>query len=90
MRFEACDIDDAPALERLMAGADLLVHAAGPFQWKEGCGVLEAALATRTPYMDVCDDTDFSQRAKVVPRQSQPVCLLFWHTRCTLPDLLIA
>ena len=64
MQFVAVDINDAASLEAALRGADLVVHTAGPFQRKETCGVLEAALAMRTPYMDVCDDADYSQRAK--------------------------
>ncbi len=64
MQFVAVDINDAASLEAALRGADLVVHTAGPFQRKETCGVLESALATRTPYMDVCDDADYSQRAK--------------------------
>ncbi|CAL8463528.1 g3062 [Coccomyxa elongata] len=63
-QFVAVDINDAASLEAALRGADLVVHTAGPFQRKETCGVLEAALTTRTPYMDVCDDADYSQRAK--------------------------
>lgn len=58
------DIDDAASLESALKGVDLVVHTAGPFQRKDTCGVLEAAIATRTPYMDVCDDTDHSQRLR--------------------------
>lgn len=43
---------------------DLVIHAAGPFQQTEKCSVLEAAINTKTAYIDVCDDTDYSQRAK--------------------------
>lgn len=64
VQFVAVDINNAASLEAALRGADLVVHTAGPFQRKETCGVLEAALATRTPYMDVCDDADYSQRAK--------------------------
>lgn len=45
-------------------GVDLLVHAAGPFQRRTECNVLEACIAAGVPYMDVCDDADYSQRAK--------------------------
>ncbi|KAK9837667.1 hypothetical protein WJX74_002531 [Apatococcus lobatus] len=62
--FEEVDIDDMPRLESLLKGSALVIHAAGPFQRKEGARVLEAAIATGTPYMDVCDDTKFSQRMK--------------------------
>ncbi|KAF6152913.1 hypothetical protein GIB67_039620 [Kingdonia uniflora] len=43
---------------------DLVVHAAGPFQQTEKCSVLEAAIATKTAYVDVCDDTSYSRQAK--------------------------
>ena len=41
------DIDDRAALEALLQGADLVLHCAGPFQRKETCLVLEAALHAR-------------------------------------------
>ncbi|KAL5719791.1 hypothetical protein ACHQM5_012529 [Ranunculus cassubicifolius] len=46
------------------ADVDLVVHAAGPFQRAEKCTVLEAAISTKTTYMDVCDDADYSIQAK--------------------------
>lgn len=64
MQFISVDIDDAASLEAALKGVDLVVHTAGPFQRKDTCGVLEAAIATGTPYMDVCDDTDHSQRLR--------------------------
>lgn len=59
-----CDIDDPASLAAALKGADLVIHAAGPFQRRSDCDVLEAAIAAGVPYMDVCDDTDYSQRAK--------------------------
>ena len=41
-----------------------------PFQRKERCAVLEAALAARVAYMDVCDDADYSQRARGYHQQA--------------------
>lgn len=41
---------------------DLVIHAAGPFQRTEGCPVLEAAIESKTNYMDVCDDPDYALR----------------------------
>lgn len=63
-QFAAVDIDDAASLAAALRGADLVVHTAGPFQRKATCGVLEAAIAEGTPYMDVCDDADYSRRAR--------------------------
>lgn len=48
---------------------DLLVHAAGPFQRRTECNVLEACIAAGVPYMDVCDDADYTQRAKRLHRK---------------------
>ena len=47
-------------------GADLVLHAAGPFQRRTECNVLEACIAARVPYIDICDDADYSQRAKAL------------------------
>ncbi len=44
------------------SGAALVIHTAGPFQRSSNYAVLEAALDTRTPYIDVCDDTAYSER----------------------------
>ncbi|PNY07006.1 saccharopine dehydrogenase [Trifolium pratense] len=62
--FARVDIDDVNSLETALKGVDLVVHAAGPFQQTEKCSVLEAAINTKTAYIDVCDDTDYSRRAK--------------------------
>jgi hypothetical protein len=45
-------------------------HPRRPFQRKERCAVLEAALAARVAYMDVCDDADYSQRARGYHQQA--------------------
>jgi len=47
-----------------------LSRARRPFQRKERCAVLEAALAARVAYMDVCDDADYSQRARGYHQQA--------------------
>lgn len=62
--FARVDIDDANSLETALKSVDLVVHAAGPFQCAERCSVLEAAINTKTAYVDVCDDTSYSRRAK--------------------------
>lgn len=40
-----CDIDDPASLAAALKGADLVIHAAGPFQRRADCNVLEAAIA---------------------------------------------
>ena len=58
------NVEDPSAVLAALKGADLVIHAAGPFQRRERCGVLDAAIAAGVPYLDVCDDTAYSQRAK--------------------------
>ncbi|KAK9079404.1 hypothetical protein SSX86_001075 [Deinandra increscens subsp. villosa] len=62
--FSEFDINDAKSLESALTGVDLVVHAAGPFQQSENCRVLEAAIRAKIAYLDVCDDTSYSLRAK--------------------------
>ncbi|CAL9133480.1 unnamed protein product [Musa acuminata var. zebrina] len=62
--FVEVNIESTNMLEKTLEDVDLVVHAAGPFQKAENCGVLEAAISTKTAYVDICDDTDYSQRAK--------------------------
>eukprot|EP00271_Cylindrocystis_brebissonii_P005024 TRINITY_DN1697_c0_g1_i1.p1 TRINITY_DN1697_c0_g1~~TRINITY_DN1697_c0_g1_i1.p1 ORF type:complete len:537 (-),score=59.39 TRINITY_DN1697_c0_g1_i1:25-1635(-) len=64
--YVTCDIDDSRALRKTIEGADLVVHTAGPFQRKESCDVLRAAIDTKTPYMDVCDDREYSQATRAL------------------------
>ncbi|KAG0609523.1 hypothetical protein M758_8G191200 [Ceratodon purpureus] len=64
VEFSRFDIDDPSALRAAIEGVDLVVHAAGPFQRRAECAVLEAAIDTKTAYVDVCDDRDYSMRAK--------------------------
>ncbi|XP_020243534.1 uncharacterized protein LOC109821787 [Asparagus officinalis] len=62
--FIEVNIDNSSMLEEAMRGVDLVVHAAGPFQQGGSCSVLEAAINTKTAYLDVCDDTNYAQRAR--------------------------
>lgn len=63
-KFVEVDIDNMEALQAALDDVDLVVHAAGPFQQAEKCTVLEAAIRTKTAYVDVCDDTSYAFRAK--------------------------
>ncbi|KAL5766471.1 hypothetical protein ACOSP7_017088 [Xanthoceras sorbifolium] len=58
------NIDNMDSLETALKDVDLVVHAAGPFQQTQKCTVLEAAIETKTAYLDVCDDTSYAFRAK--------------------------
>ncbi|EEF48935.1 uncharacterized protein LOC8274331 [Ricinus communis] len=62
--FAQVDINNVESLEAALSDVDVVVHAAGPFQQTEKCSVLEAAIATKTAYIDVCDDTSYALRAK--------------------------
>ncbi|TVU50799.1 hypothetical protein EJB05_02189, partial [Eragrostis curvula] len=69
--FVQVDTRDASVLEKALQDVDLVVHAAGPFQREQKCAVLEAAISTKTAYIDVCDDTDYSWRAKGFHEQAK-------------------
>ncbi|KAK4407447.1 hypothetical protein Sango_0325700 [Sesamum angolense] len=45
------------------ADVDLVINAAGPFDYME-CNVLEAAIQSKTAYIDVSDSKRYAQRAK--------------------------
>ncbi|XP_031111399.1 uncharacterized protein LOC116015467 [Ipomoea triloba] len=62
--FAEVNIDDKGSLEAALKDVDLVVHAAGPFQQAGNCNVLEAAIQTKTAYLDICDDTSYAFRAK--------------------------
>ncbi|KAL9455119.1 hypothetical protein AB3S75_010515 [Citrus x aurantiifolia] len=62
--FAEVNIYNEGSLLIALRDVDLVVHAAGPFQQAPKCTVLEAAIETKTAYIDVCDDTIYSQRAK--------------------------
>lgn len=61
--FQFCDIDRPDSLRAVLEGADLVVHTAGPFQRRVRCTVLEAAIDVKVPYLDVCDDMEYSKMA---------------------------
>ncbi|KAG6570406.1 hypothetical protein SDJN03_29321, partial [Cucurbita argyrosperma subsp. sororia] len=54
-RFVEVDVENAKMLEAALRDVDLVVHTAGPFQQTEKC---------TTAYVDVCDDSNYSQNAK--------------------------
>ncbi|KAJ7959720.1 Saccharopine dehydrogenase [Quillaja saponaria] len=68
--FVRVDIDDKKSLETTLSEVDLVVHAAGPFQQTDNCTVLDAAIETKTAYIDVCDDTNYSWRAKSLKKKA--------------------
>ncbi|KAI3450018.1 hypothetical protein Pfo_006683 [Paulownia fortunei] len=61
--FAQVDIRDVKSLEAAMTDVDLVVHAAGPFEYADG-NVLEAAIQSKTAYIDVSDSERYARRAK--------------------------
>jgi Saccharopine dehydrogenase NADP binding domain len=62
VRFVESDLHDRESVLRTIAGADMLIVAAGPFQGMP-LTALEACIADGVPYIDVADDRDFVRRA---------------------------
>lgn len=69
--FVQVDIADPAGLRRALAGIDLVVHTAGPFQQKRKPEVLEAAIEAGVPYVDVCDDRDLAKEAKKLSQSAE-------------------
>eukprot|EP00752_Nemacystus_decipiens_P007293 g6525.t2 len=69
--FVELDLDDASSLSNALAGCDLVVHTAGPFQRKITPEVLEAAIEAKVPYVDVCDDARLATVAKALSGRAQ-------------------
>ncbi|KAL0419521.1 UNVERIFIED_CONTAM: hypothetical protein Sradi_1365600 [Sesamum radiatum] len=61
--FAQVDIGDVRSLKAAMKDVDLVINAAGPFDYME-CNVLEAAIQSKTAYIDVSDSKRYAQRAK--------------------------
>ena len=62
--FVEVDVNDKESVKRAIAGADLVINTAGPFQRRETCAALEAAIESGVKYLDVCDDASYGQKAK--------------------------
>ncbi|CAM9910938.1 unnamed protein product [Ectocarpus sp. 12 AP-2014] len=71
VKFVELDLGDAASLASALNGCDLVVHTAGPFQRKTRPEVLEAAIAAKVPYVDVCDDARLATVAKTLNDKAQ-------------------
>ncbi|XP_022152949.1 uncharacterized protein LOC111020567 isoform X2 [Momordica charantia] len=69
-RFVEVDVENVKSLEAALRDVDLVVHTAGPFQQTKKCTVLEASIDTKTAYVDVCDDTNYSWNAKALKNKA--------------------
>jgi saccharopine dehydrogenase-like NADP-dependent oxidoreductase len=56
----ALNLDDQAALTTAIAAADLVIHAAGPFAYRDD-RVLRRCIATKTHYLDVSDHRAFTE-----------------------------
>jgi len=65
VRFIESDLRDLESVNRTIAGTELVIVAAGPFQGMPAT-VLQACLAAHISYIDLADDRDFVRRAYVL------------------------
>jgi hypothetical protein len=68
VRFYESDLRDAASVQRLIAGAAMVICAAGPYQGMP-LDLLEACIACQVHYVDVADDRDFVVRAHALRRE---------------------
>lgn len=61
-RFLALDLAEEEKLKTAIAAADLVIHCAGPFHYRDG-RVLDQCIAQGVPYLDVSDNAGFTQQA---------------------------
>jgi saccharopine dehydrogenase-like NADP-dependent oxidoreductase len=64
--FVEVDVCDKASVVRAIDGADLVINTAGPFQRRESCAALEAAIELGVKYLDVCDDASYGAKAKAL------------------------
>ena len=70
--WQPVDLDGGDAaLTAAVAGYDLVVHTAGPFQQREDPALLRAAIAAGCPYCDVCDELLLARNAKELSAQAE-------------------
>ena len=55
------DVTDKEGLERAMNGVDVVINTTGPF-FKLAVPILEAAIETKTHYLDICDDWEPTEK----------------------------
>ena len=53
-KFVQVDVNDKASVMRAIEGADLVINTAGPFQRRDNCAALEAAIDSGVKYLDVC------------------------------------
>ncbi|MGB3138955.1 MAG: saccharopine dehydrogenase NADP-binding domain-containing protein [Nodosilinea sp.] len=67
---QVLDLSNQQQLRSAVARADLVVHAAGPFHYRDG-GVLRACIEQGVDYTDVSDERSFTRRALALAPQAE-------------------
>ena len=83
MRFVESDLHDQGSVLRTVAGAELVILAAGPFQGMP-LTVLQACMVEHVPYIDVADDRDFVCRAYVLVESQKARLGMFALIGCSV------
>jgi saccharopine dehydrogenase-like NADP-dependent oxidoreductase len=69
-QFQFLDLSNAQQLQKTVAKADLVVHSAGPFNYREG-NVLRTCIEQKVNYVDVSDERSFTRKALALHSQAQ-------------------
>jgi len=70
-KFVQVDVNDKASVMRAIEGADLVINTAGPFQRRDNCAALEAAIDSGVKYLDVCDDSAYGAKAKALNEKAK-------------------
>ncbi|MGG6241630.1 saccharopine dehydrogenase family protein [Nodosilinea sp. AN01ver1] len=62
VQFQVLDLSNPQEVRTAVAKADLVVHSAGPFHYRDG-GVLRACIEQGVDYTDVSDERSFTRKA---------------------------
>src|SRR5205807_1072753 len=85
LQFIESDLQDLGSVQRVIAGGDLVIVTAGPFQGMP-VTALQACIAEGVPYIDVADDRDFVCRAYALAESKTiPSGSAFQHLWVTAP-----
>ncbi|MEM7649434.1 MAG: saccharopine dehydrogenase NADP-binding domain-containing protein [Cyanobacteria bacterium P01_A01_bin.70] len=70
VQFRSLDLADQNAITQAITAADLVVHTAGPFHYRDG-RVLQACIQQGVNYLDVSDERTFTQKALALRPSAQ-------------------
>lgn len=69
-QFVQQSLEDREELNAAIAAADLVIHCAGPFLYRDA-SVLKCCIETKTNYLDVSDSRDFTQLALALRAEAE-------------------